>query len=327
MKKLLIVVLTLLFQSGQVFAQDSVVTVCFGGDVTFANHFQWHVGKRYDYPFKKLDCFRTADIAVVNLENPLTTNGTPRNKAFLFRALPEFVRVLVNGGIDIVNLANNHIYDYSQGGLLETIRHLDQAEIEHIGAGANMKQARKPVIRNVRGTRLGFLGYYGLRPHSDCHPATKDSAGTALRHLKFIRQDIQKLRNQVDFIIINFHWGHEKENYPKEDQIFVAHKTIDYGADLIIGHHPHVWQGIEKYKDGIIAYSLGNFIFGGNSRTYEQSAVLKVRFVRGRHKRIQAQVLPIEIKFWQPELVTGEKAVQQIEQIKKYSEIFDQSIF
>ena len=327
MKKILLFVFVLLVVRSSGVAQDSTVTVCFGGDVTFANHFEWYVGKRYRYPFRKLKCIRKTDLIMVNLENPLTTKGAARKKVFVFRARPDYVKVLLNGGIDIVNLANNHIYDYSEQGLLETIRYLDEAGIAHVGAGANLDQARKPVIRKVRGLRIGFLGYYGLRPHSDCHPATADSAGTVMRILSYIRKDVHLLRPKVDFVVVNFHWGYEKENYPREDQIFVAHKTIDYGADLVIGHHPHVWQGIERYKGGIIAYSLGNFIFGGNSRTYEQSALLKVRFAKSKNKKMDARVVPIEINHWQSRLLTGADSVHMINQIKKYSEIFKQSIF
>jgi len=306
---------------------DSLVSICFTGDVTFANHFEHYVGKRYTYPFARLSILREADLAMVNLENPLTRARHGRAKQYVFRARPDYWRVLKYGGIDIVNLANNHIYDYGAQGLLETIAILDSVGIQHVGAGKNMKEARRPVIIQKKGIRIAFLAYYGLRPHSGCHPAQKDSAGTALRYLNFIRQDIGKIRNKVDYILVTFHWGLEKEHYPQKEQIYVAHKTIDYGADAIIGHHPHVLQGIEKYKNRIIAYSLGNFIFGGNSRTYEESIILRL-FLRGSHKpAIKAECIPIKIKYWQPSLLNAAGSKALGDSLRKYSSVFKQSIF
>jgi len=318
----------LLFSSPLISAPgDSLVTLCFTGDVTFANHFEQHVQNRFDYPFKYLNVLRKADLAMVNLENPLTRFNRPRDKAFVFKARPEYVRVLQDGGIDIVNLANNHIYDYGPQGLFDTIGFLDKAQIAHVGAGPNMPAARRPVIRTVKNITVAFLGYYGLRPHSGCHPASKDSAGTALRFLPYIRKDIRKIRNRVDYVIVSFHWGIEKEHYPQEDQIYFAHKTIDYGADAVIGHHPHVLQGIERYKGKIIAYSLGNFIFGGNSRRYETSAVLELSLSRAPKAPIAARIIPIEIELWQPRIADKEQAEKVLQELREYSSKFQQSIF
>ncbi len=306
---------------------DSLVTLCFTGDVTFANHFENYVKNRFDYPFKNFDVLHNADLAVVNLENPLTRRDCPREKTFVFKARPEYVRVLQNGGVDIVNLANNHIYDYGAQGLFDTIEFLDEAQIAHMGAGKDLAAARKPVIRTVKNIKIAFLAYYGLRPHSGCHPATNDSAGTALRFLPYIRRDIRKIRDSVDYVIVTFHWGIEKEHYPQDDQIYFAHKTIDYGADAVIGHHPHVLQGVESYKGKIIAYSLGNFIFGGNSRSYETSAVLKLILSQSSSATIMAEIIPVEIKFWQPHLAKGKHATQILDDLREYSAKFQRSIF
>ena len=231
------------------------------------------------------------------------------------------------GGIDIVNLANNHIYDYKEQGLFDTIYNLGQGNIKYIGAGKNLKSARKPVLIEIKGVKLAFLGYYGLRKHSDSHPATKDSAGTAMRKLQFIHEDIRSLRDSVDVIIVNFHWGIEKEHLPGTDQISFAHKTIDYGADLIVGHHPHVLQGIEEYKGKLISYSLGNFIFGGNSRKHEKTAVLQIR-IDSTAKQISGfEMLPVQVDYWQPKLIKNQTRQAVLDSLTKYSEIFDKSAF
>ncbi len=310
-------------------ATETEITLVFGGDVTFANHFEYHVKSKYDYPFAKLPILKAADIAMVNLENPMTKGGVPTDKPFVFKAKPEYLNVLKNGGVDIVTLANNHIYDYRESGLVKTIAHLNDFGIKFVGAGRNIEEARRPVIFDVKGVKIAFFGYYGLRRHSESHPATLDSAGTAKRSLKYIRDDVKKIRPAVDLIIVNLHWGREKENFPEDDQIHFAHRVIDYGADLIVGHHPHVLQGIERYKNRTIAYSLGNFIFGGNSRTSELTGILKITINSKNPHHYQTELLPVQVNYWQPTLLeenSGE-ALNVIEMVKKNSAIFDQTIF
>jgi poly-gamma-glutamate synthesis protein (capsule biosynthesis protein) len=304
---------------------DSLLIIHFAGDVVFANHFEYYVKNRFDYPFKRFPEFGRADISMVNLENPLTTSRDASDKTFVFRARPDYVRVLQNGGVDLVTLANNHMYDYKEAGMLETIRHLDEAGILHVGAGKNEQAARSAVIIHKKKVRLGFLGYYGLRRHSGCHPATADSAGTALRKLRLIRQDIRALRDSVDFIFVNFHWGLEKEHLPQDEQIWFAHKTIDYGADMIIGHHPHVLQGIEKYKGKYIVYSLGNFIFGGNSRKHESTAILRVTINTITRTLQPVSILPVQVDYWQPHLLSGEPARAVMDSVQHYSSVFEES--
>ncbi len=306
-------------------ADSSKITINFAGDVTFANHFEYYVGNRWNYPFKKFPEFAKADLSVVNLENPLTLRGIPAEKQFNFRARPEYTKVLKAGGVDIVNLANNHIYDYSQQGLFDTIHFLEQAGIRHIGAGRDRDSAREPVLVRIKGVRIAFLGYYGLRPHSGSHPATADSAGTALRYLPYIKEDIHAIRDSADVVVINFHWGIEKEHKPEDDQIYFAHKTIQYGADLIVGHHPHVLQGIEKYRDGLIVYSLGNFIFGGNSRKHEKTAILQIQIDSSSKRIITHQMLPVQVDYWQPRLLNGVQKQAFQDSLAKYSSYLKQN--
>ncbi len=301
---------------------DSTIHLMFAGDVTLANHFERHVGYDLSYPFKYLGWFGQADITMVNLENPLTRRGEPVEKLFTFRTKPEYVHILQAGGIDIVTLANNHIYDFGPDGLYDTIRILDKVNIKHVGAGINLESARKAVIFEKKGIRLAYLAYYGLGRHSDSHPATVDSAGTAMRSLDYIREDIARIRDSVDVVIINFHWGIEKQNYPGNDQIFFAHAVIDAGADFIIGHHPHVLQGIENYKGKLIAYSLGNFIFGGNSRKYERSAVLEIILNSRNINKYRIRIHAIEIKNWQPVAASVQAKQNVLEDLHTYSSVF-----
>lgn len=303
---------------------EDTIVLNFTGDVTLSNHFEYHVKSDYNYAFKNLKWFSQADISMVNFENPLTTRGEKSEKKFNFRARPDYVKVLLAGGVDIVTLANNHIYDYGQIGLEDTIEYLKKAGIKYVGAGRNEREARHPVIYYIKGKRIAFFGYYGTGKHSNSHPATADSAGTAMRSLSWIKKDIKAFREKVDYIIVNFHWGDEKATYPSPGQIDFAHKVIDYGADVIVGHHPHVLQGVELYKGKVIAYSLGNFIFGGNSRRYEQTAILQVKIKRDT---VLAEMIPIEVKAWQPQRLTGVAAHALTDSLKTRSSIFKYSVF
>jgi len=320
------IIILLFFPLFLLFGQNDSTSVklYFAGDVTLANHFENHVKQKYTYAFKKLKWFADADISMFNLENPLTMNGKKVEKAYNFRAKPEYVKILLDGGVDIVTIANNHIYDYGPVGLKDTIQKLAQNNIHYIGAGRNINEAQHPVIFYIKNKKIAYFAFYGTHKHSDSHPATKDSAGTALRRLSLIKEGITKFRDKVDFIIVNFHWGIEKADHPGKDQIFFAHKVIDYGADIIVGHHPHVLQGIEKYNGKIIAYSLGNFIFGGNSRKTYSTAILQID-ISGNN--IDASVIPIKVNYWQPYRLDGPEGAEVVKFIKDLSADFKESIF
>jgi len=301
------------------------IHLLFTGDVQLAHHFEQYVKNRFDYPFAKIPWFKQADLSIINLEAPLTTASEAVEKPYVFKARPDYVKILKQANVGLVNLANNHIYDYGKEGLLQTIEVLDAHHIPHIGAGRNMHQARKPALFRIKGIKLAFLGYYGLSAHEESHPAGETEPGTALRNLKFIKEDIKKLRNKVDFITVIFHWGQEKKNFPEDYQIWFAHRVIDYGADLIVGHHPHVLQGVEKYKNGVIVYSLGDFIFGGNRRVYKETAVLKVTIPVDSLSNWKVEMIPVAVKYWQPFQLTGARRDTVLKHLHQYSEIFKQS--
>lgn len=306
-------------------SNDPTVTLMFGGDVTLSDHFETVVGDDYEWAFEKLNEYREADIAMVNLENPLTRATLSRpNKQFNFKAAPEAVQVLTHGGVDIVNLANNHTMDYEEPGLVETLETLEQAGIHAVGAGRNLTEARRPEIIEVKGQRIAYLGYYD----ANFHAAGEDIAGTnplQHEHQQRVAEDIQAIRDQVDWVIVNYHWGIELSEYPADWQMELAHATIDQGADLVVGHHPHVLQGAEIYKGKPIIYSLGNFIFGGNSRTDYETAVLKVALKASRQMRVE--FLPVEVRQYQPRVVRGRQGDYILSNLERLSRIFDQPMY
>ncbi len=295
---------------------DPAVNLLFGGDVTLTDAYSDKVGRDHQWAFAQLPESREADISMVNLEAPFTqhTQALP-GKKFNFKAPVENVQVLQNGGIDIVNLANNHTMDYRGAGLAETIATLDKAGIRSIGAGADVKAARRPVIMEVKGQKVAYLGYYD----ADLHAATASSPGTNPRHNDRVAADIKALRSQVDWIVVNYHWGEELAKYPGDWQIDLARFTVDQGADLVVGHHAHVLQGAEVYKGRPIVYSLGNFVFGGKAVSDYDTAALKVSL---KEQQMKVEFLPVQVRNFQPKVVNGQSGQQILSQITNVSDIF-----
>ena len=296
-------------------SQDSMVTLMFGGDVNLSNL----VKKDYKLPFAKMDEYRAADLSIVNLENPLTRstlNNTNQQQKSTVN--PSYVKALTSGGVDLVNLANDHTLGYEQKGLLETIETLKDAGIHSLGAGKTKKEARRPKIIEVKGQKIAYLNYYD----TDIQP-TDPSVNVNSRNKDRISSDIQNLREQVDWIIVNYHWGVELSEYPGDWQIDMARMTIDQGADLVVGHHPKVLQGAEIYQGRPIVYSLGNFIFGDTSKKESdyETAVLKVSLKPGKMK---VELLPVVVSKYQPQIVKGEKGKEILKHIAQISSIFHQ---
>jgi hypothetical protein len=176
-------------------SRDSLNTVIlyFAGDCTLADHFEVFVGDRLDYPFQRLTLLPRPDIFMVNLENPVTSRTQRIEKEFNFKMNPKYLMVLQSAGINVVTLANNHIFDYGSEGLLDTIHYLDSLSIRHVGAGHNLTEARKPTVFEVKGFRIAFLGYFGGGAFS----AGARQPGVAPRYEAAVRRDIQVLR-QID---------------------------------------------------------------------------------------------------------------------------------
>ncbi len=209
---------------------------------------------------------RAADYFVTNEEFPFSTRGTPApDKQFTFRVHPEKVKLMQEMGIDLVTLANNHALDYGRDAMLDTIDTLDHAGIRHVGAGKNLAEARKPAIVELNGRTFAFIGATRVYPEADWAAGT-DSAGmfSAYDGGAALAEEVKAVKQQADYVIAYVHWGIEREEMPNEVQKSIAHRLVDAGADLVVGAHPHVLQGLEYYQGVPIAYSLGNFVFGSS---------------------------------------------------------------
>ena len=276
----------------------------------------------YDYPFAKmLQYFKGAQIIFGNVEGPLTDLGTPEpGKTFVFRSPPSRVGAALRiAGFNVVSLANNHTLDYGADGLIQTIESLDAVGIQHAGAGIDLKTARQPALILVNDVKVAILAYSMTLPESFF--AGENKAGTAFGHEEQVSADIMTARKQADIVLVSFHWGQEGKTTLRDYQTRLGHVAIDAGASAVIGHHPHILQGIEQYKDGIILYSLGNFTFGSYSLNSARSAVAQLRF---RNTHLQSvRLFPInvnnfEVQF-QPQPLTGAAADAVIDELRTLS--------
>jgi hypothetical protein len=200
-----------------------------------------------------------ADLTLANFENPVIRDSVYQPDATTFTGDLRLMPELDQAGIDGVTLGNNHILDAGTTGLDETMGHLDDAGIAHAGAGMDLAQARKPMIFDVGGTKIGVLSYMGV-PNYDWAWATQSAPGTAPLLQNLMEEDIKRLRPKVDLVVVSPHWGIEYMATPEPEQVKFAHAAVDAGADIFIGGHAHWPKGIEMYKGKPIYYGVGNFL-------------------------------------------------------------------
>jgi len=236
--------------------------------------------KDWTFPFLKIaETFAAADLAFANLECPVSDRGRNLHHLYSFRADPEAMEGLNRTGFDVVSMANNHAYDWGPAALLDTLERLRGAGIRPVGAGANDLEAHYPVLMDLGDVRLAFLAYVDIDPKEAT--AAPGRPGVAWLEEERVLADIRFARPLADLVIVSLHWGIEYASQPQRQQVELAHRIIDAGADLIVGSHPHVVQPLEEYQGRWIAYSLGNFIFDQKAPGTRQGLVLQVK-LRGR---------------------------------------------
>ncbi len=296
-------------------------SLIFVGDIMLSRGVDsWMRRRGYLYPFENIaGVTNSAEIVFGNLESPLSTKGEKEGNFYSFRGNPEAVKGLAYAGFDVLNLANNHILDYGKEAFEETVELLRKNNIQTIGAGKDLQEARKPAIFNLGDLKIALLGY-NVSPGA--FYAKDNRFGVTKAESAWIIEDIERVKKKADLVIVSFHWGIEYEDFPTEYQKSLAHMAVDHGADMVIGHHTHTFQGIEIYKGKLIAYSLGNFVFDQRDIKNNQSFVLKVNF-RGKNL-LSAEIIPIELVTYtcSPKVAEGKMAQEILERLD-----FDSSLF
>ena len=254
--------------------------------------------------------FEEDDLTIVNMEGTLTEETTRVDKQFAFKGDPEYVKILTSSSVEAANVANNHSHDYGEKSFQDTVQTLEENGIKTFGYD-------DVAILEVKGIRVGMFGIYELDDH--------------LERIPQVKQDIAKLKDQnVDIIVAVFHWSNELVTVPDENQVTLAHLAIDEGADVVVGHHPHVVQGIDEYKGKTIAYSLGNFCFGGNTHPTEMDTfIFQKKFILDGKRNItgsEYKVIPCRVSSettynnYQPTPLVGEEAKETMDKIEERSQ-------
>ena len=260
--------------------EPNYVVLTFGGDVMLdrgvENSVIKNFGNDYSALFEKLDIFKKSDIAFANLEGTASDQGADRKNLYSFRMSPSVIPALKGAGISILSLANNHVGDWGRPAYIDTLARLTENEIAYTGGGNNETEAETPVIIEKYGMKMGFLAFSDVGP--DWMGADTEQAGLLLARDPRFEEIVQNATAQVDYLIVSFHFGEEYKPTHNARQEYLAHLAVDNGAKIVIGHHPHVTQDTEAYKNSFIAYSLGNLVFDQSwSQPTMQGMILEVK--------------------------------------------------
>ena len=304
----------------QRFQEPVSVTVSMAGDCTLgkdeAFNYSTSLNAYYDmygpaYFFQNVkSVFDADDLTIVNFEGTLTDSTARNGETFAFKAPAEYAEILTDGGVEAVNVANNHSHDYGDQGFADTKENLKKAGITTFGYN-------ETALMEVKGVKIGLVGIYELHDH--------------LEREHQVRVNIQKVRAEgADLVFVVFHWGNEKDTVPDANQVTLAKLAIDNGADLVVGHHAHVLQGVTTYKGKTIAYGLGNFCFGGNSAPSDMDTMIfQQTFTLDTDGSVTSEepnLIPCRISSdyyinnYQPTPATGDEADRILQKIRERSE-------
>lgn len=289
---------------------ENAISLLATGDIMLARYVELKMRNANDYtlPFQNVaDVLKSADITFGNLETPLLPGRNVPTNSMTFRADPAGVQGLVSAGFDVISLANNHTMNYQVPGLTSTIQELKKAGIAYVGAGKNMDAAHTPAIFDVRGTKVAFYAYNDPTIPPGFHGEAKyNYPGIAAMDTESVKNDVKNALTQADIVVVSMHAGKEYVTEPTQFQKDFAHAAIDAGASVVIGHHPHSVQPVEYYGNGVILYSLGNFVFDQFfSEGVKTGFLASISLVKG--EKPQVEILPIRLDTVQPRILEGEE--------------------
>lgn len=286
-----------------------IITLAFAGDV----HFTGRTAKLLQHPATAFGpiapLLRSADLTVVNLETAVTSGGTPQPKYYHFRTRPAAFTALRDAGIDVANMANNHVLDYGRTGLADTLAADRAAHFPVLGIGANAAAAWSPYIVTVKGVKIAFLGVSQVAELASSWVATNTRSGEA--HAINLRRTLAAVRaakQAADVVVVIMHWGTEGQACPDANQLALAPKLAWAGANIIVGSHAHILQGSGWIGRTFVAYGMANFLWWEASYSTDTGVLL---LTLHRHGPLSARFVPATVSATgQPIVDTGRAARQ-----------------
>jgi len=272
-----------------------------------------------EWAFKNLsNCLQTADVLFGNAEFSSITASSPTTRGYVLGASTTTIKSLQCAGFDIVSLANNHTLDYGRKGLVSLIDELDKLKIMYVGGGKNYFDAQSPKVIEKNSIKICFLAYSLF--FEDNKDIDKTLPTLAMFSEEKMEKDIEIAKSSASIVVVSFHWGVEYSSSPTSYQRKVAHLAVDCGANLIIGHHSHVIQGIEIYKDTMILYSLGNFIFDSKNEKTKEGLVFQCSISSSNISGVS--LLPIYISKFRPTRLDLDYCFRIAKQVQELSKKF-----
>lgn len=297
--------------------EEKSLTLIAVGDIMLSRGVDYKMQRHgQEYPFEKVkDYLKTGDIVFGNLESPIYPGKHMPIDGFSFWARPGIEDQLTDTGFNILSLANNHMGNQGTHGVNYTVYSLNKKNIASVGAGRNLKSATTPAVIEKNGIKIAFLAYTDGAILPASYEATEYNAGVAYMDYADLSKDIAKAKEVADFVVVSMHAGTEYVYRPVDKQIQFARKAIDNGAEIVIGHHPHYIQDVEKYKEKYIFYSLGNFIFDQMWSTGTRQGMM-AEIVINQNGVESYKLIPVIIDdYAQPSIVNEEEGAKILSNI------------
>ncbi len=284
---------------------EQELVLSFAGDMMFDKSVAGFIkSKGADYVFQGYEKYlKSSDVVFGNLETALSNSGQPiLDKEHTFRSNPQLADFMKKYNFTAMSLANNHSLDYGRSAFIDSMRYLKDKGISYGGGGHNKKEAIEGVVFERKGLDIGFIAFTGVVPSVDWYATEKRPGiiGAYKVHEAEVLSAVANLDSRCDVLVVSVHWGKEGSTAVRKQETELAHKLVDAGADVVMGHHPHVVQSFELYKDKLIMYSLGNFIFTTSYAEISNRTILATaRFDKsGSIKTVEA--VPGIIKYGRP---------------------------
>lgn len=298
------------------FSNKENVSIAITGDVMFARNMPAVLES--GNPFRNVeDVVAAVDLLIINFENPATYSTSAYKSNVPLKSDPKYIELAKANENTIVGLANNHIGDYGEVGLNDTINLLESNDFYYTGAGNSIDEATKPIVMDINGREIVVLNYmdqdnFAEYSQNELPIASHNSSGYAPIDWNIIENDLAKYNESADIIIVYLHYGNEYSRSPNENQENISKRFIDNGADIVVGSHAHVTQGIEMYKNKPIFYGLGNFIFDQSNPNTHRGMFLELNLV---NDSCEVTVHPIYINGYIPQYMSPEDGDQLLKEL------------